>query len=488
MKSTGRFCFQLIVLLCPTAVSAHGFGALYNLPVPLWLYNWTASAVLVVSFLMAAFLVTSPPATRPMSLNLTGSSIVGWLRKLMPILRLLGLFILLLCIVTGFWGNPDPMRNFNPVFFWVIFTLVLTYMVALFGDIYAAINPFRTLTECVERLWAGSRHGLYRYPQQWGHWPALVLYLGFIWFELFGTGTPGSVAWFLSGYALLNLVGVRLIGMRDWFRYCEFFSVFFRLVALLAPVDYHRATADEPGHLRLQWPLAGLMHEKPAHVSTVVFVLAMLSTTAFDGLKATQWWVGVFWSDPTGLIENAVGAQPVHAIATVMPWYIAWESFWLFVSPFVYLCVYLCVLWMAKIITGSQRHVKELALDFAYSLLPIVLMYHITHYWTLILTHGLKVFSQISDPFGWRWDLFGTAFRFRAPIIPDMGIVWHSQVALIILGHIASVWIAHKIALRVFPSRASGMVSQLPVLTLMIMFTVFGLWILAQPLTAVLMR
>jgi hypothetical protein len=69
-----------------------------------------------------------------------------------------------------------------------------------------------------------------------------------------------------------------------------------------------------------------------------------------------------------------------------------------------------------------------------------------------------------------------------------MGVVWHSQVILIVIGHIASVWVAHKIALRVFSSRASGMLSQLPVLALMILFTVFGLWILAQPLTVELMR
>lgn len=485
--ASGRFIFIALIFVFPNAVSAHGFGALYNLPVPLWLYNWTASAVLLVSFIMAVFLVTSPPSARPARIDIRGWFVARGLRKVMPVLRLLSFLVLLLCIATGFLGNKDPMRNFSPVFFWVIFTLVLTYSVALFGDIYAALNPFRTLTHLVTRFRDDDEAGRYRYPTQWGHWPALFMYLGFIWFELFGTGTPLSISWFLAGYALLNILGVWLIGTRDWFRYCEFFSVFFRLVALMSPVDYQRAESGEPGCLQLRWPLAGLMHEKPAHLSTVVFVLAMLSTTAFDGMKATKWWVELFWGDPTGLLESMVGMQPAYAIGTVMPWYLAWGTFWLVISPFMYFLAFYWVLCMARKITGTSRSTRMLARDFAYTLLPIALMYHVTHYWTLILSHGMKVFSAISDPFGWRWDLFGTAHKFRAPILPDMGVVWHSQVILIIIGHIASVWLAHKIALQVFPSRASGTLSQLPILLLMILFTVFGLWILAQPLTVTLM-
>ena len=69
-----------------------------------------------------------------------------------------------------------------------------------------------------------------------------------------------------------------------------------------------------------------------------------------------------------------------------------------------------------------------------------------------------------------------------------MGVVWHSQVGLILFGHIVSVWIAHLVALRILPSRGSATLSQVPMLILMIGFTVAGLWILAQPLTVMLMR
>jgi hypothetical protein len=47
------------------AAHAHGFGRLYNLPVPFWLYAWSAAAVLVVSFVLIGLFTAAPPAGAP---------------------------------------------------------------------------------------------------------------------------------------------------------------------------------------------------------------------------------------------------------------------------------------------------------------------------------------------------------------------------------------------------------------------------------------
>lgn len=471
-------------LLMPAAAQAHGIGALYNLPVPLWLYGWSAAATLVLSFMMAGLVLGGPrePA-QARFLDISAGRFAWALRQLVPALRLLGVLVLLLCIAAGFVGSRDPARNFGLTFFWVTFALLFPYLTLLSGNFFAALNPWRTLADGLERVWKGWTRGRMAYPAGLGHWPALAMYLGFVWFELFGNGHPVSLAVFLTGYSLLNLLGVWLVGASAWFQYCEFFSVLFRLIALLGPIDYQRGDALTPRRLRLRWPCSGLITERPKHLSTLVFALAMLATTAFDGLKATQWWVSVFWSDPTGLLTLWQGASPFQASATLLPWYKLWESLWLLMAPFVYLGAYLLALSLARWFTGTPRPIRELALDFGYSLLPIALAYHITHYTTLVLAHGLKIVSLISDPFGRKWDLFGTAHWLRAPILPDVSWIWHGQVMLILLGHILSVFIAHRVALQLFPTRRDAMLSQVPMLILMIGLTVSGLWILAQPLT-----
>lgn len=485
--SAARCCLLFAcALLLPAQAWAHGFGAAYNLPVPLALYNFAATAVLILSFAIVGLFWSKAPkrvSAADKGLDISDSAVVRLLSRGMPVLRALAVFLLLLCIVTGFFGNRDPAHNFGLIFFWVIFVLLFTYMIAFMGDAYAALNPFRTGAQLMRRMRRSSTDGLIRYPMSLGDWPALALYLGFIWFELFSHRTPKAVAAFLLAYSILNITGIILVGSRAWFRHCEFFSVFFRLVALIAPVDYRRDEEDRH-QLRLRLPLSGLIQERPEHISTAVFVVAMISTTAMDGLQATQTWVGIFWQDPSGIFTQVFGEKPLSLLATIMPVYIAWESVWLVLSPFIYFSVYLLALGLAKLITRCSRPLLMLAMDFSYSLIPIAVVYHITHYWTLITMHGLKILSLISDPFGWRWDLFGTAMKFRAPILPDMALVWHSQVALILVGHILSVWVAHQVALRVWPTRMQATLSQIPILILMVAFTTFGLWILAQPLTA----
>ncbi|TAM28332.1 MAG: hypothetical protein EPN60_07360 [Nevskiaceae bacterium] len=480
----------LATLLAPLPALAHGFGRLYNLPVPFWLYAWAASAALLLSFLLAAYFATAPAATREGgNRDLGGQPLGRWLHRARPLLAALSLGLLLLCIATGLAGNRDPYRNFSMTFFWVVFVLGGTYLSALVGNVYAALNPWRVLTGLLSRAWSGYAQGRLSYREAWGDWPALALYLVFIGLELFGHSKPPSLAQMLLAYSALNLFGVWLVGAGAWFRHCELFSVFLRLIALMAPLDYRPAeTAAGRGRLRLRRPFSGLLRERPNSLSTVAFALAMLSTTAFDGLRATQWWVWLFWRDTTGWLTALVGRPPISALELLRPWYIRWELFWLLISPFLYLAAYLACLWLAKQLTRSPRPLRELALDFGYSLLPIALVYHATHYSTLLLTQGLKIVSLCSDPFGWGWNLFGSAQLLRAPILPAMGTVWHTQVGLILFGHVLSVCVAHRIALRIWPGRRLALLSQLPMLLLMVAFTVAGLWILAQPLTVELMR
>jgi hypothetical protein len=90
----------------------------------------------------------------------------------------------------------------------------------------------------------------------------------------------------------------------------------------------------------------------------------------------------------------------------------------------------------------------------------------------------------ISDPFGVGEDFFGTTHLAQQPIIPPASFVWHTQVGLILLGHLVSVYLAHVQALRIFPGKHKALWRQFPMLILMIAFTTVGLWILSLPIGA----
>ena len=92
----------------------------------------------------------------------------------------------------------------------------------------------------------------------------------------------------------------------------------------------------------------------------------------------------------------------------------------------------------------------EIAREFMYTLIPIALAYNIAHFLTLLLIQGQAIIPLASDPFGRGWDLFGTA-----AYVTDIGIVtgkslWFLSVGVVVAGHVLGVYLAHKVAMRLF--------------------------------------
>jgi hypothetical protein len=460
---------------------AHMMGVVYNLPIPFWMYAFGASASLVLSFVIVGYFVTAQGAARNFRTVDLAVANAGARDVALRALRALSVFVLLLTIVAGVFGPANPYANFSVTFFWIIFALGFTYLTALIGDVYALVNPLRVICDWIEQRRPGTLGPRLPYPQQLGYYPALAFYMAFIWLELFGQPPPRALGLVLLLYGVLTICGAAVFGPQTWFRYGELFSVFLRLVGKIAPFDYQPDQPPGlPGRVRLRQPFIGLLQEPADHFSLLLFVLFMLSSTAFDGVHETRPWVLIFWK---GLYPqlSALIAQPYLFFVDVYYW---WQWAMLFASPFVYLAIYLIFVWFMKVVTGTRRNVRDLALQFAFTLIPIAFVYNITHYYTLLVQQGPAVVTMISDPFGFGWNLFGTARSYPTPLILLANGVWHTQVGLILFGHIVSVYLAHVQALGVFPRGKQGVWSQLPMLALMVLFTTIGLRILSLPIAA----
>lgn len=469
----------------PAVASAHSFGQVVTLPVPVWMYLYGASAALVLSFLMCAYFVREPRADTGPATDATRSTTSPGVRagsRTRTTLQVLSVSGLWFCIATGLFGTSNSFANFNMTFFWIVFVLGFTYLCALLGDVYASLNPWNAMSLWIERLQPAAFAGRRAWPARWSYGPALLLYMGFIWIELFAHSGPPALSTMLLAYTALNLAGAWWFGRQAWFRYAEFFAVFLRLMAKVSILERQRDAAGR-GSLQLR-RLDGLLRDDRAeHLSLLLFVLFMLSSTAFDGLRETAPWIKLYWQDIHGWLKPWVGDNIVESYAILKPLYLAWQTLALLLSPFLYLGIYLLFIALVRHITRSTLGLRDLALRFAYTLLPITLVYHLTHYFTLLIVQGTQIFRLASDPFGWGWNLFGTARWLLQPIRIDANIVWHVQVGLILLGHIVSVALAHLEALRIFPDRRTATLSQLPMLLLMMAFTTFGLWILSLPIS-----
>ena len=115
---------------------------------------------------------------------------------------------------------------------------------------------------------------------------------------------------------------------------------------------------------------------------------------------------------------------------------------------------------------------------FAHSIIPIAVGYLIAHYFTLFVLEGQNALIRASDPLGTGANLFGTAERgVDARLAGQPALVATIQVLAIVIGHILGVVAAHDRAVRLFPRR-QAIAGQLPLLVLMVCYTVGGLILL----------
>ena len=482
MKNTlPAFAAFVLALASPAAIGCV-LGAVYNLPIPFETYAVGATAALIASFMVVANIQRVPvevggrvaialPASGRLRVPAGVTEAASWF----------SVMALLLSICTGFAGSVNPLANFNMTFFWIVFTLGLAYLTAFVGNVYEWSNPWRAMFQTVESVRPNLFRGVVAYPARLAYYPALALYMALIWIELFGSIRPVTLSTLLLAYTVINLTMAWLFGKAAWLRHGEIFSVFFGLIGRIAPVAY-RESRRAPGEFEaiLRKPFTGVFEGHADHFSLLLFILFMLSSTAFDGAHETLPWVGIFWRG----LYPAMSAHLERPYAFWVQLYYAWQSAMLIVSPFVYLALYLALLRLAKFVTRSELTLGTLALRFAFTLIPIALVYNVAHYFGELISQGLLIVRMVSDPFNMGWNLFGTARWLADPVVLDAGIVWHMQVAVILVGHIASVYLAHVEALKVFSTRGRAIFSQLPMLALMVVLTTVGLWILSLPIDA----
>ena len=186
-----------------------------------------------------------------------------------------------------------------------------------------------------------------------------------------------------------------------------------------------------------------------------------------SGFTATRLWGGVQVS-LYDVIHNSTNIKTLGLIA----------------FPLVFMGVYLAFSMFMAAVSGKSPPVGDVARAFVYSLVPIALAYHLAHFFSFLLIQGQLVIPLSSDPFGYGWNIFGTAgYRINIGIV-DARLAWFTAVGAIVMGHIIAVYLAHVISLRTMNAGRAALRSQYPMLALMVGYTMVSLWILAQPIVA----
>ncbi len=479
----------LLVLSAPVARAwGHALGARYDLPLPLGLYLAGAGLAVALSFIGAIALLR-PVRSRPgRRLNLLTAGPARWLlraplRWLGPVA---GMACFLLILATALFGSPHASDNPAVTLVWIVFWVGGAYLSVVFGDVWwRAVDPWRHGYRLWQRL-ADSRgwcHHLGWPAPGMGRWPAVILLAGVFWLELVypDSAQPRTLAVLILAYTIITWAGMVLFGPDRWSMRGDPFGALFREFGRLAPLRYRSGGAWGRASLEPRRPGTALTPARPVRRSTTALILLVLAAVSFDGLSATPQWAAT-WRTLTGLDTVSALLRTFERAGLSGYAVISTLAFVLTVAVFVGLYGAACAA-MARLLRGNgDWRTGRLADLFAPSLLPIGVGYHLAHYVSYLLIQGQRLIPQTSDPFGSGADLLGTASYRVAIDIISPGTVWYLAVGAVVLGHVIAVYAAHRLALMHLGDRRAAAISQLPLIVLMIAYTVFSLWLFAQPI------
>ena len=482
----------LALAIAPLPAAAHAIGQVFTLPVPLALYLTAAGLAVAASFVVSV-VVVRPAGRDP---RYPTRRIPERLARISSVLlQVLGLSWWLTMIFGGF--TADTSSPLPAILFWIGFWIGLPIVAIVLGNPWPSLSPFRTLFWMLESL--TRRLGLDRldaglsYPRSLGRWPAVIFLFAALWAELVlpESEGPRAVGTLLLGYTGLTLLGMTLFGRVAWLRNAELFEVLLGWFGRLGPLgrrvvepavcggcadrcDPRRcvdcpecAAAAEGGERAVElrpW-FTGLTEVRAVDFSDAGFIVLALAGVTYDGLQETGFYGSLMTPIFTAVWETFGALNTVLLIQTA-GLIVVWIAF---------MVAFVIAVQLTSSLHDPERRTEPLgamAGAYAATLLPIAAGYLIAHYLT-VLIQGIT----------WLPGLLANPLETVAPSLDWIPIsaVWYLSVGAIVGGHIVAVVLAHRAALRDSPSRP--VLAGLPLVALMVAYTVLSLWIIAAPIT-----
>lgn len=367
-----------------------------------------------------------------------------WPQYLVWMLMLAGF---LFAILSGFFGTPVGNRNFGIVFVWITWWAVLILVAVPFiGRGWCAVCPIPLPGEWLQRGAVmdppdkKSRWFNLRWPNRLRNiWLQNLTFTLVALFSSVILTTPIVTAVVLTAMFFLAIGMSILFERRTFCRYICPVGGFIGLYAQAAPVELRvkdkqvcMACKEKPCYNGSQTGYGCPWDVFPGGLTKNTYCglcMECLRTCPYDNIAIKTRPFSADLAKPSTRMDEAIkafimlGAAMIYAGVFLGPWgtlklaaYSVGTTAWLIYSAsFLALIfgllpvIFLGAVWVGKRLTKATTTLKKSFTAFATALVPLGLMFWVAFSLSFVLTNASYIISSLSDPFGWGWNLFGTA-------------------------------------------------------------------------------
>lgn len=172
---------------------------------------------------------------------------------------------------------------------------------------------------------------------------------------------------------------------------------------------------------------------------------------------------------PWGVLKDMVRATTLKGYLTFIALH---SAFSLLVMP----GIFFIFVYLSKLFSGNKEvPLKKIFINFSYTLIPIGLGVWIAFSFGIVLPNGSYILHIISDPFGWGWNLFGTAgFPWTPVFTYAMGYI---QGATLMMFYLFSIAYGFRLSKQTYPDLKEAKRGFIPILCFLTLITLAFLWL-----------
>ncbi|MEW6026902.1 MAG: 4Fe-4S binding protein [Planctomycetota bacterium] len=455
-------------------------------------------------------------------IELTRFKPIRWLLKSrwFPLLLILfNLAVFMVILIAGFVGGYSAGNyNFGIMVVWILWWVLLMFMlVPVFARAWCLMCPFPVFGDWFQRrglfqVKPGNPNGLnIKWPKSLKNmWVMNFLFLGTTFFSGFFTVRPFATFILLGGIIMVAFLVGLIFEKRTFCLYLCPVSGFQGLYSQFGMTEIRRKdfeickkhipktcfVGNEKGH-GCPWLLTPFDFKKNTYCG---MCLECFKTCPYDNMALNLRPPGVdlladtkreprgldeawkafimlgiaivfflAFQGPWGFIKDAVRAT---TLSSFLAYIFAHTVFNLLLIPGIFL-VFAA---LSKLFSGNKEvPLKKVFVNFAYTLVPMGLGVWIGFSLGIILPNGSYLLHIISDPFGWGWNLFGTAHFPWTPVFTyPLGYL---QGVVLLIFYIFSLAYGFRISKQTYPELNQAKRGWLPIFSFLTLITLVFLWL-----------